>query len=328
LGVEAVEAAVPQFDVVLMDIQMPVLDGYGATKIIREDLQLRELPIIAMTANALETDRKACLSAGMNEHVGKPFDMGRLVSLLIRTTGFETLETTLGNHQSSSTDLMPVPEVDGLDLTTALSRMSNLHTLYVRTARDFIKVMDTLIPELEHLLESGDSPKAVMILHTIKGNAGTLGANSFAECAAKLEKKFAGDKGIAHYQHELGKLHKLVLPTQTALQEAAKLLTPTPTVEESALGAGLCQGVNEETLVALRRMALLAKASDMEVLLDFAQARGQLSGLPEEALNALDFALQDLDLETAGTLFDKLLASFGSQDGLEGSNALVRLQVT
>ncbi len=84
LGVEAVAAAQPQFDAVLMDIQMPVMDGYAATKVIRQELGLTQLPIIAMTANALASDRLECLSAGMNEHVGKPFDISHLVSVIAR----------------------------------------------------------------------------------------------------------------------------------------------------------------------------------------------------------------------------------------------------
>jgi len=83
-GVEAVRNAPTSFDVVLMDVQMPVLDGYGATHAIRHDLQLPDLPIIAMTANAMRVDRDACFAAGMNEHVSKPFDIQALVKLLLR----------------------------------------------------------------------------------------------------------------------------------------------------------------------------------------------------------------------------------------------------
>jgi len=87
LGVEAVAAARPPFDAVLMDIQMPVMDGYAATREIREVLGYKTLPIIAMTANALESDRQDCLAAGMNEHVGKPFDVVHLVAVIQRLTG-------------------------------------------------------------------------------------------------------------------------------------------------------------------------------------------------------------------------------------------------
>ncbi len=87
LGVAAVAAANPPFDAVLMDIQMPVMDGYAATHEIREVLGCTTLPIIAMTANALESDRQDCLAAGMNEHVGKPFDVVHLVAVIRRLTG-------------------------------------------------------------------------------------------------------------------------------------------------------------------------------------------------------------------------------------------------
>ena len=87
LGVAAVADAQPQFDAVLMDIQMPVMDGYAATRAIRQELGLTTLPIIAMTANAMASDRVACLEAGMDDHVGKPFDLDHLVATLMRLSG-------------------------------------------------------------------------------------------------------------------------------------------------------------------------------------------------------------------------------------------------
>jgi signal transduction histidine kinase/CheY-like chemotaxis protein len=85
-GVAAVAASQPAFDVVLMDVQMPVMDGYAATRAIRHTLGLTRLPIIAMTANAMASDREACLAAGMDDHVGKPFDLDELVAVLLRHT--------------------------------------------------------------------------------------------------------------------------------------------------------------------------------------------------------------------------------------------------
>jgi CheY-like chemotaxis protein len=87
LGVQAVAAAQPPFDAVLMDVQMPVMDGYAATRAIRQELGLTALPIIAMTANAMASDRAACLEAGMNDHVGKPFELDHLVATLLRLCG-------------------------------------------------------------------------------------------------------------------------------------------------------------------------------------------------------------------------------------------------
>nr|WP_295781770.1 CHASE domain-containing protein [Rhodoferax sp.] len=86
LGVAALAAAQNPFDAVLMDVQMPVMDGYAATRAIRQELGLTTLPVIAMTANAMASDRTACLEAGMDEHIGKPFDLNGLVAMLLRLT--------------------------------------------------------------------------------------------------------------------------------------------------------------------------------------------------------------------------------------------------
>jgi CheY-like chemotaxis protein len=90
LGVAAVAAANPPFDAVLMDLQMPVMDGLDATRAIRTVLGLTDLPIIAMTANAMASDRAACLAAGMNDHVGKPFNLPMLIKLLQTLTAKST----------------------------------------------------------------------------------------------------------------------------------------------------------------------------------------------------------------------------------------------
>ncbi len=93
VGVEAVRQAIlagTPFDVVLMDIQMPVMDGYAASRALREELGLKQLPIIAMTANAMASDRAACLAAGMNDHVGKPFHLAQLTQLILKPTPLAT----------------------------------------------------------------------------------------------------------------------------------------------------------------------------------------------------------------------------------------------
>jgi CheY-like chemotaxis protein len=71
-----------------MDVQMPVMDGYDATRVIRTELGLKQLPIIGLTANAFPADREACLKAGMNAHLGKPFEVNALVSELLLCTGW------------------------------------------------------------------------------------------------------------------------------------------------------------------------------------------------------------------------------------------------
>ncbi len=220
LGVEAVAAAAPQFDVVLMDIQMPVLDGYGATRFIREKLRLTTLPIIAMTANAMASDREACIAAGMTEHVGKPFDIVKLVSLLIRTTGFQTLEPT-----TVPAETLPPKPVEQrasveLDTTTAIARMAGMQALYVVVAQEFSRSLGTVIADLQRLLRESSGEQAVILLHTLKGNAGTLGAQGLYQEAARLEALCKTQEGMVECAAGLDRFTALVDSTRIALDEA------------------------------------------------------------------------------------------------------------
>jgi CheY-like chemotaxis protein len=286
-----------------MDVQMPVLDGYGATRAIREDLGLKDLPIIAMTANAMASDRDACLAAGMNEHVGKPFDMAKLVSLLIRTTGINANFVHSGPEENLPAQATPVPEVAGLDIQTALNRMSGVRSLYLRTAKDFVKILDTAIPELKVCLKDGDQKQAMMKLHTLKGNAGTLGATELAKEAATLEKLCKTDAGIKDCEAGLAQFEVMVRSTQDKMREAIALFGAEPAVTRVARTGAISQAATD----ALKNIAALAKASDLEVLQEFAQARALIAEFPSESVDALELALQVLDLEAAGTVCEQML---------------------
>jgi signal transduction histidine kinase/DNA-binding response OmpR family regulator/HPt (histidine-containing phosphotransfer) domain-containing protein len=224
LGVEAVRAAAPQFDVVLMDIQMPVLDGYGATQRIREDLGLKDLPIVAMTANAMAGDLENCLESGMNDHVGKPFDMAQLVSLLIRTTGF-TPSNLDRNSAAPERSLAGALSIPGLDVGNAILRLSGLKSLYVHIARDFSRELGSVVAELRALLGAGEYAQARMLMHTLKGNAGTLGATALAQEAGRLETIYA-DAAPHTEPLPLAVLETLVLSTTVSLDQAIEALEP------------------------------------------------------------------------------------------------------
>ena len=305
LGVEAVRAAAPQFDVVLMDIQMPVLDGYGATRRIRQDLGLTALPIVAMTANAMAGDREICLASGMNDHVGKPFDIAQLVSLLIRTTGFEP--NNLDRNGAAPNLSIPGPlSIPGLEVGTAIARMSGLTSLYVLAARDFSKTLGTVVADLQALLGAGARPQARMLLHTLKGNAGTLGASALALEAGRLETLYA-DTAPDTKPAPLDALEALVLSTTASLCQAIEALDPASasipaTVTPAPAQASPVPRATPQALAALQELADLLQASDLAALQRFAELRATLQSLPPEPLSALDKALQNLDLDTAHAL--------------------------
>ncbi len=195
-GVAAVAVATPPFDAVLMDLQMPEMDGYTATRKIREELRLPALPIIAMTANAMATDREACLAAGMNDHVGKPFDLDTLVATVRRHVGRPVSET----RERAPAPAMPpgavsVAHAMGIDLPGTLERLGGHRAIYQRMLRSFREDIDNLAARLREVLPGASSddgtrpsaPEVERLVHTHKGLAATLGLNTLAERAARLE---------------------------------------------------------------------------------------------------------------------------------------------
>ena len=310
LGVDSVMAAAPQFDAVLMDIQMPVLDGYGATRLIRREERLRNLPIIAMTANATPSDREACLQAGMNEHIGKPFDIAKLVSLLIRVTGFTAihalenpaLPATATSAAAAGAVTDASIDVPGLDVPAALARMSGMRALYARSARDFCSVLDTAVSTLREQVHNQDWKSLAAQLHTLRGNAGTLGATTLAAKMAELESLCKDGASTTPWSDQLATLEPLVIATQHRLEDANQRLSPAPSHAANDVQAPVpvTPLTPAERACLLELHALLA-ASNLEALQRFAELRPQL--VAQHALcDALDAAFLDFDLQLAHQL--------------------------
>jgi PAS domain S-box-containing protein len=302
LGVDAIAAAAAskQFDAVLMDMQMPVLDGFGATRVIRKQLQLVRLPIIAMTANAMASDRAECLAAGMNEHIGKPFDLDNLVHTLLRVTGFKVAESMTAETPQHATS--PVKEaapkaleVSGLDVAGALARMGGLTTLYLRLAHQFL---DTLADELAALRAalSGERGHATLLAHSLKGTAGVLGAMQLSQMAAGLERLCKAGASEAELQDAWLSVESAAKADAAGLQAALiSLGTDQPVESNAALPNARGQAFTE----ALSELKSLLEAEEFSALEKFAELRPVLVELPEELFSPLEEALQDLDIEGA-----------------------------
>jgi CheY-like chemotaxis protein len=163
LGVDAVSAAKPPFDAVLMDLQMPVMDGYTAAVSIRHDLGMHELPIIAMTANAMASDREACLAAGMNDHIGKPFDLPQLVALLLRHTCFADQRTTTDSAAEEAEKAPPAAQTGFValpEITAALERLGDNPELYLQILQAFLVEIAQVPTQLTSMLAASDDDGA------------------------------------------------------------------------------------------------------------------------------------------------------------------------
>ncbi len=175
------------FDMVLMDLQMPVMGGYEATVKIRAEASLTNLPIIAMTAHATLEEKQKCLDAGMNDHISKPIDP----NILFETVGrfYQTPVTALPVSQaepviSNSNEL---PTIHGLDTHDGLTRVAGNLKLYLNLLRQFAEQQGPAVTEIRTALDQQDPVLAERIAHTVKGVAANLGAKQVQSAASVLE---------------------------------------------------------------------------------------------------------------------------------------------
>ena len=185
-GVESVQRADPAYDVVLMDLQMPVMDGLAATRHIRSVLKITDLPIVAMSANAMASDREACMAAGMNDHVGKPFDLNNLVHILCEVTGRNRPEITTQWSDPLPLGVLQTAQREGIDLDSAVNRLGGRQDAYQRLLATFLKDLLAMPFQLQDFATAAKPLEAKRLLHTLKGLAATLGATDLAQNIAPL----------------------------------------------------------------------------------------------------------------------------------------------
>ncbi len=190
-GREAVEMlsgpGQPPFDVVMMDLQMPEMDGYQATAKLRSDSRLAALPIIAMTAHATVEERERCLAAGMNDHVAKPIDPAALFEAIGRF--YKPAESAPAPDQPSSPPPQEaLPSIAGLDSNDGLARVGGNRKLYVKILRQFVEQQGPTGDQVADALAKGDHALAERLAHTLKGVAGNIGAAGVQSAAAALER--------------------------------------------------------------------------------------------------------------------------------------------
>ncbi|MEW5736989.1 MAG: response regulator [Thermodesulfobacteriota bacterium] len=186
-GLEALNrVAATDFDAVLMDVQMPVMDGYEATRAIRSDAGRAELPVIAMTAHAMAGDRAKSLAAGMNDHVTKPIDPHELFSTLLRWV--RSGGTTPQRQRPNVMEDVTVPQVPGFDAGEAVARLMGNKKAYRDLLLRFEGNYRGFADEFRQAVSRSDFDAAAGLSHALKGVAGNLGAREISEAAARAEK--------------------------------------------------------------------------------------------------------------------------------------------
>ncbi|MBW2408383.1 MAG: PAS domain S-box protein, partial [Deltaproteobacteria bacterium] len=235
-GQEAVDAIQKnEYDAVLMDVQMPVMDGYTATKTIRNlDSESRNVPIIAMTAHAMAGDEDKSLQAGMNGHITKPIDPDQLFSTLqkwIKPGEKRSLaqQPEASVEQSELDRAIPAKDelpdsLSGFDLADGLKRLQGNKKLYRKLLLSFATDYNALANEIRQALDAEDFDQAHSLVHNLKGLAGNLAATGLQAAAVNLEKLVKGVESKAPVDNELNlRFSELENALNQALQSAQSL---------------------------------------------------------------------------------------------------------
>ncbi|GAA4898728.1 hypothetical protein GCM10023333_35220 [Ferrimonas pelagia] len=184
------------YDLVLMDCQMPVMDGFEATAAIRQQLNLSQLPIVAMTANAMQGDREKCLAAGMDDHIAKPIDLTQLHRVLWHYLGDDTPLSASEPVAEPHADHWPHHPL--LDVDRGLQLVQGSSKLYRRLLQRFYETQQDSMTQLQRHLRRQQWPQAERIAHTLKGLSGSLASPSLVEGFAALESQ----SRVQHYDKD------------------------------------------------------------------------------------------------------------------------------
>ncbi|MBF0611706.1 MAG: response regulator [Magnetococcales bacterium] len=295
------------FDAVLMDIQMPVMDGYTATRQLRGQACYQELPIIAMTAHAMTGDREKSLAAGMNDHVAKPIVRRELFKALIKWVqprSQAAIQTALVTPQEEAME-----KIAGIQVETGLARLNGNSKLFRSLLLEFWRDYAQITPQIRLLLDQRGKekwPTAARMVHTVRGIAGNIAALEVFESAGELEREIGrldvGGVALAMNRFDLA-LQEVMegIATWKAKEERREEEEPSvengvDTLDRPALAAlmqeleGLLQQANVKSL---SRFALL-----QEKLLGIKQA--------EEVLYKMALALERYDFSTSRTVLLEL----------------------
>lgn len=234
-GREAIDIMQEQsFDGVLMDCQMPVLDGYSTTRQLRQDDRFKDLPILAMTANAMAGDREKAIACGMNDHIPKPIDVSRLFETMARWIHPAAAPTEnqpkQDRHNSEPkqdrhTSEVRIPALEGVDVEAALDRLQGNKRLYLKLLGKFSAHYKDFDEQLAASLAETEQEPAVRLAHTIKGLAGNFGAISLQAAAARAESELASgnhsDEALDELRHEVARLLQQLAAPDTEDSSAA-----------------------------------------------------------------------------------------------------------
>ncbi len=284
-----------EFDGVLMDCQMPVMDGYEATRRLRMQERFRDLPILAMTANAMAGDREKVLDAGMNDHIAKPINVNDMFHLMAKWISPATPVAAVA-HVQEKQDI--IPELDGINTVDGLARVQGNSKLYLKLLRKTAQSQSEFIGEFSEAVKQGDWELATRLAHTLKGVAGNIGAESLQAACADLEnlakEQQIVDPALAAAEVELQQVLQSLSSLTPSLSSDKTKSSDTP-LDRDAIGQ------------VLATLAQQCAGYDTDALETIAVNHDLFSaGFLGSQLRLVEQALDSYDFETASTIVKEM----------------------
>jgi PAS domain S-box-containing protein len=294
------------YDAVFMDVQMPLMDGLEATRRIRTHHDFDSLPIIAMTASAMASDRLLCLQAGMNDQVNKPIDVTELFATLqrwVRPGAFVSNATEKGPEVAIETRFSD--QIPGIDVPKALKRLGSA-VLLRKLLLSFRQENLETTKNLHEALAQGDDQLVQRLIHTVKGVGSNLGATELTNSASLLEEAIKGGDADAQ-SASLSIFEKnlaLLLNSIRAMEERGAKFAETKITGSAAI----LPADRERIVLLLRELIILLDANNMTALAVWAKLKPLLGG---SNIIQVDTAMSALNFKGAGKTLQKLVETLG-----------------